>query len=554
MWHDSYVLVLLAVAALAVLYCVVIVSQGRGGELTEFAPDVPPLDLPDPGQLTAVDVMVLQLPVSLVGYHTQSVDETLQRAATALGERDTHIAVLEQRVAELLAGRLQARQESQTGPSWAPAAEPVQSAQGLTPGVVQSAQGLTPGAAPLPGSEPAPGAGPFSGGGPVANAGPLMGSEPGPGEEPAPGAGPVTSGDPADSGGRSSGPSATSPAGPSASPPAAGERAADDGAVGTGSRPIAHENRFDPITKAPAPSGPANGNAVTAAGRPSPKTPAEPISGLGFCRGELVLSLAVTSELVRCGWATSAADYVRYHDEEWGRPVHGDDPVYERLTLEAFQSGSVLADDPAQARELPRGLLRLLDPRRRRVRRLRRRTAAGRRGHRPQPSQDRGGDRQRSRGAGARPAGSRSWSGGSPTPILRCRPRPPTCPPSRPVPGRWPRSSKGGGSASSAPPPLRADAGDRTGQRPHRRLLDPRPHPRGRSGRGGRGSPGVMGEPGEVVSQRPSKAGRALARKARVALWWSSDLAQLSCRSASTSRASSRGCAAEKSSACLIAP
>jgi hypothetical protein len=122
MWHDSYVLVLLAVAAVAVLLCVVMVSQGRGGELTEFAPDVPPLDLPDPGQLTAVDFMALQLPVSLVGYHTQSVDETLQRAATALGERDTHIAVLEQRVAELLAGRLQARQESYARPSWAPGA------------------------------------------------------------------------------------------------------------------------------------------------------------------------------------------------------------------------------------------------------------------------------------------------------------------------------------------------------------------------------------------------------------------------------------------------
>jgi hypothetical protein len=120
MWHDSYVLVLLAIAALAVLYCVVMVSQGRGGQLTEFAPDVPPLDLPEPGQLTAVDVMALQLPVSLVGYNTQSVDETLQRAATALGERDTHIAVLEQRLAELLAGRVQARQESFARPNWAP--------------------------------------------------------------------------------------------------------------------------------------------------------------------------------------------------------------------------------------------------------------------------------------------------------------------------------------------------------------------------------------------------------------------------------------------------
>ncbi|AQS67693.1 DNA-3-methyladenine glycosylase I [Streptomyces pactum] len=41
----------------------------------------------------------------------------------------------------------------------------------------------------------------------------------------------------------------------------------------------------------------------------------------------------------RCPWALSTADYVTYHDEEWGRAVHGDDALYERLSLEAFQSG-----------------------------------------------------------------------------------------------------------------------------------------------------------------------------------------------------------------------
>jgi DNA-3-methyladenine glycosylase I len=30
---------------------------------------------------------------------------------------------------------------------------------------------------------------------------------------------------------------------------------------------------------------------------------------------------------------------VRYHDEEWGTPLHGDDALFERLSLEAFQSG-----------------------------------------------------------------------------------------------------------------------------------------------------------------------------------------------------------------------
>ncbi|MFK8908128.1 DNA-3-methyladenine glycosylase I, partial [Streptomyces sp. YS-3] len=41
----------------------------------------------------------------------------------------------------------------------------------------------------------------------------------------------------------------------------------------------------------------------------------------------------------RCPWGLSTADYVAYHDTEWGRPVHGDDALYERLCLEAFQSG-----------------------------------------------------------------------------------------------------------------------------------------------------------------------------------------------------------------------
>ncbi|GAA0606495.1 DNA-3-methyladenine glycosylase I [Sporichthya brevicatena] len=41
----------------------------------------------------------------------------------------------------------------------------------------------------------------------------------------------------------------------------------------------------------------------------------------------------------RCPWGLSAPDYVAYHDTEWGRTVHGDDRLYERLTLEAFQSG-----------------------------------------------------------------------------------------------------------------------------------------------------------------------------------------------------------------------
>src|SRR5438067_10161638 len=42
----------------------------------------------------------------------------------------------------------------------------------------------------------------------------------------------------------------------------------------------------------------------------------------------------------RCGWARSAdADYVRYHDEQWGVPVHDDRLLFEMLTLEGAQAG-----------------------------------------------------------------------------------------------------------------------------------------------------------------------------------------------------------------------
>ncbi|WP_371546092.1 DNA-3-methyladenine glycosylase I [Streptomyces sp. NBC_00554] len=50
-------------------------------------------------------------------------------------------------------------------------------------------------------------------------------------------------------------------------------------------------------------------------------------------------ALAGPDGALRCPWALSTEDYVAYHDEEWGRPVHGDDALYERLCLEAFQSG-----------------------------------------------------------------------------------------------------------------------------------------------------------------------------------------------------------------------
>jgi len=47
----------------------------------------------------------------------------------------------------------------------------------------------------------------------------------------------------------------------------------------------------------------------------------------------------VDAEDGRCAWANSAPEYIRYHDEEWGTPLRGDDALFERLCLEGFQSG-----------------------------------------------------------------------------------------------------------------------------------------------------------------------------------------------------------------------
>ena len=43
--------------------------------------------------------------------------------------------------------------------------------------------------------------------------------------------------------------------------------------------------------------------------------------------------------LARCVWAGRDSEYQRYHDEEWGTPLHGDRPLFEKLSLEGFQAG-----------------------------------------------------------------------------------------------------------------------------------------------------------------------------------------------------------------------
>ena len=98
---------------------------------------------------------------------------------------------------------------------------------------------------------------------------------------------------------------------------------------------------------------------------------------------------------LRCPWALSAPEYLAYHDEEWGRPVRGDAAIFERLCLEAFQSGlswlTILRkrenfraafagfDAAAVARFGDQDVARLLADR----------------GHRTQPREDQRGDHQR---------------------------------------------------------------------------------------------------------------------------------------------------------------
>jgi DNA-3-methyladenine glycosylase I len=43
--------------------------------------------------------------------------------------------------------------------------------------------------------------------------------------------------------------------------------------------------------------------------------------------------------LARCGWSASSDLYMAYHDDEWGRPQRDDRTLFEKVSLEAFQSG-----------------------------------------------------------------------------------------------------------------------------------------------------------------------------------------------------------------------
>ena len=47
----------------------------------------------------------------------------------------------------------------------------------------------------------------------------------------------------------------------------------------------------------------------------------------------------VKDKKVRCGWCLSSDLMVKYHDEEWGNPVHNDRKHFEFILLDGFQAG-----------------------------------------------------------------------------------------------------------------------------------------------------------------------------------------------------------------------
>ena len=63
--------------------------------------------------------------------------------------------------------------------------------------------------------------------------------------------------------------------------------------------------------------------------------------------------------LVRCDWAVGRPDspdfllYRDYHDKEWGQPLHGRVPLFERMSSGGLPKRPVLADHLAQTGEFP---------------------------------------------------------------------------------------------------------------------------------------------------------------------------------------------------------
>ena len=63
----------------------------------------------------------------------------------------------------------------------------------------------------------------------------------------------------------------------------------------------------------------------------------------------------VCMTLNRCAWAGTDPLYVRYHDKEWGVPVHDDRLLFEFLVLEGAQAGLSWSTILNKREQLPQG-------------------------------------------------------------------------------------------------------------------------------------------------------------------------------------------------------
>ena len=55
-------------------------------------------------------------------------------------------------------------------------------------------------------------------------------------------------------------------------------------------------------------------------------------------------------EKIRCSWAGDLPIYVEYHDQEWGRPVHEDNKLFEMLIMKYLRRCADSAKRPWQER------------------------------------------------------------------------------------------------------------------------------------------------------------------------------------------------------------
>jgi hypothetical protein len=86
------------IAAVVILVGIVLVANGRGGELSTERTDYAPLDL---GPASATDIALLRPPTALWGYDMQATDEAMAQIAESVRERDVRIVALEQLVTDL---------------------------------------------------------------------------------------------------------------------------------------------------------------------------------------------------------------------------------------------------------------------------------------------------------------------------------------------------------------------------------------------------------------------------------------------------------------------